>query len=276
MNFTKMFEQLFKFFRDYWGLHMFAFFLLNDFNFNHLRKALSNIKINFKVLDTPALSAKPNLISYCLAVTLIIVVLILNNGTSQVYYYHLVTPFFIILMMSKIDEVKNNKSWLFLLAVLTLLTQSIENLKSDLAPVNLADWKKLENRISNSKIILNSPLDVSILLEQNKPVAMSGHTQFYFLFPTKRFFLFPDPQLMQMEGEKYIQSMAKKVKNKEYDFLETIENENYEKFLIGERLDRLQVDQKFIMAYYHAVEMLTIPMPHTNEVWKIGIWEPNT
>ncbi len=276
MNFEKMFEQLFKFFRDYWGLHVFAFILLNGFNFNHFKKALSNIEINFKVLDAPALSAKPNLISYCLVVTLIIVILILNNGTSQVYYYHLVTPFFIILMMSKIDEVKNYKSWLFLLAVFTLLTQSIENLKSDLVPVDLADWKKLENRISNSKFVLNSPLDVSILLDQNKPIAMSGHTQFYFLFPSERFFLFPDPQLMQLEGEKYTRNMAEKVRNKEYDFLETIENDNYEKFLIGERLDRTQADQKFITVYYHAVEMLTIPMPHTNEIWKVSIWEPNT
>jgi len=276
MNFAKMFEQLFKFFRDYWGLHLFAFFLLNDCNFNHFKKALSNIKINLKHIDTPAISAKPNFISFCLVITLAIVVLILNNGTSQVYYYHLVTPFFIILMMSKIDKLKDYKSWLLLLAVFTLFTQSLENLKSDLAPVNLSDWKKLEDRISNSKIILNSPLDVSILLDQNKPIAMSGHTQFYFLFPSERFFLFPDPQLMLREGEKYIQNMAEKVRNKEYDFLETIENDNYEKFLIGERLNRAQPDQKFISSFYHMVEVLTIPMPHTNEVWKIGIWEPNT
>ena len=275
MNFEKMFEQLSKFFRDYWGLHFFAFYLLNGFNIDQFKKAFSNIQINLKFIDKPALSLKPNFISFCLLFTLAIVVLILNNGTSQVYYYHLVTPFFIVLMMSKIDQLKNHKSWLLLLVVFTLITQSFENLKSDLAPVNLSDWKKLENRITNSKIVLNSPLDVSILLDQNKPIAMSGHTQFYFLFPSERFFLFPDPQLMQLEGEKYIRNMTEKVRNKEYDFLETIENVNYEKFLIGERLDRTQADQKFIMSYYHPVELLTIPMPHTNEVWKIEIWEPN-
>ena len=273
MNFEKMFEQLSKFFRDYWGLHFFAFYLLNGFNIDQFKKAFSNIQINLKFIDKPALSLKPNFISFCLLFTLAIVVLILNNGTSQVYYYHLVTPFFIVLMMSKIDQLKNHKSWLLLLVVFTLITQSFENLKSDLAPVS--DWKKLENRITNSKIVLNSPLDVSILLDQNKPIAMSGHTQFYFLFPSERFFLFPDPQLMQLEGEKYIRNMTEKVRNKEYDFLETIENVNYEKFLIGERLDRTQADQKFIMSYYHPVELLTIPMPHTNEVWKIEIWEPN-
>lgn len=276
MNFEKMFEQLSKFFRDYWGLLVFAFFMLNGFHLDHYKKALSKIKIDFKHINAPALPAKPNFIGFCLTITLLIVVLILNNGTSQVYYYHLVTPFFIILMMSKIDTLKNYKSWLLLLIVLTLFTQSVENLKSDLEPVNLSDWKKIEERISNSKLILNSPLDVSILLDQKKPIAMSGHTQFYFLFPSERFFLFPDPQLMRLEGEKYLQNIAGKIRNKEYEFLETIEKDNYEKFLIGERLDRTQTDQKFIMAYYHAVEILTIPMPHTNEIWKIGIWEPNS
>lgn len=274
-NLVKMMEQVIKFLRDYWGFFLFAFFLLKDLKLGALKKNLTNIKLNLKGFAQPLLSDNFHFIKYSLAVTMLIVVLVLNNGTSQVYYYHLVTPFLVFLALSGIDKHPHYRNWFCLIATMTLMTQTIENLKPDFMPFDLTDWNKLETRISSSTQVLNSPLDVSILLDQNKPIAISGHTQFYFLFPNKRFFLFPDPILMRMEGEKFISQMASKIRGREYDFLETIENDNYEKFLIGERLDQSQSNQKFISAYYHQVEILTIPMAHTNEIWKIGIWEPN-
>ena len=275
MNFEKMFEQVYKFLRDYWGLFIFAFFFLNAFKIDRFKKKLDGIKFEFLTFNKPLLSTRLDFLTYCLAVTFLIVVLVLNNGTSQVYYYHLVTPFLVFLVMSHIDKLQNYKNWVLLLAVLSLITQSVENLKPDFASFDRTNWEKLETMISQSKEVLNSPVDVSILIDQNKPITISGHTQYYFLFPTKRFFLFPDLDLMRIEGEKFTEQIGQKIKNKEYDFLETIENDNYEKFLIGERLDKYQSDQKFISGYYHIVEILTIPMMHTNEVWKIGIWEPN-
>ena len=150
-----------------------------------------------------------------------------------------------------------------------------KNLKPDFLPFENPDWLKLEARISKAELVLNSPLDVSILIEQGKPVAMSGFTQYFFLYPSKLFFLSTDIEKMKEEVNIYLGQIVSKIKNKEYDFLETMQNENYELFLIGDRLNPPQSDLSLISGYYHLVETLTIPMPHTYENWKIGIWEPN-
>ena len=162
-----------------------------------------------------------------------------------------------------------------LLAVFTLLTHTYENLKPDLLPFESPDWLKLEARISKAELVLNSPLDVSLLIEQGKPVAMSGYTQYYFLYLDKPFFLHTDLEKMKEEGQLYIGQIVSKIKNREYDFLETIQRENYDIFLIGARLNPPQTDLSFISDYYHLVETLTIPLPHTLDEWNIGIWEPN-
>jgi hypothetical protein len=214
---------------------------------------------------------------YCLIITSSSVLFIFgeHSGTFQTYFYHLITPFLVILMLIFIDKQKIHRNWFILLAVFTLLTQTYENLKPDLLPFENQDWLKLEARISKAKLVLNSPLDVSLLIEQGKPIAMSGYTQYFFMYPSKPFFLYTDPEKIKPEGQIFLGQIVSKIKNKEYDFLETIQNENYEIFLLGERLNPSQSDPRFISDYYHLVETLTIPMPHTFEEWKIGIWEPN-
>ena len=276
-NYAHLLKQSIKFIRDYWGLLFIGIgVVLNIVN----RTWISNFtktKIDIKHINTSLLSIHLDFLLYCLIITFSSVLLILgaHSGTIQVYFYHLITPFLVMLILMYIDKQKLHQNWFMLLAVLTLLTQSYENLKPDFLPFENPDWLKLEARISKAKLVLNSPLDISILIEQGKPVAMSGLTQYYFMYPTKPFFLYMDPEKMKEEGQLYLGQIVSKIKNKEYDFLETIQNENYEIFLIGERLNSPQSDPSFISDYYHLVDSLTIPMPHTFEEWKIGIWEPN-
>jgi len=276
LNIQKLFDQLNKFLRDYWGFFIFVFIFIENLRLELFNNFFRKTKIDLKHLNQPFfISSQFNFFAFCLVFTILFVIIILNNGTSQVYYYQLITPFLSMAIMMQIDRIKAYRNWLLLIAAITLLTQTYENLKPNFASYDVKDWFKLETRISNSKQILNSPLDMSILIEQDKPIAMSGQTQSFFIFPLKHLFLYPDPALMQKESERYINGIANKIKSKEYDFLETIENENYEKLLIGERLNKTQSNQNFISLYYHLSEILTIPMPQTNEVWKIGIWEPN-
>jgi hypothetical protein len=233
--------------------------------------------MDFKNINNPLLQFHMDFLLFCLLFAFSSVLFILgeHSGTFQTYFYHLITPFLVMVILTYIDKLKINRNWLLLLTVLTLLTHTYENLKPDFLPFESSDWLKLEARISSAKQVLNSPLDESILIEQGKPIAMSGYTQYFFMYPTQPFFLFPDPERIKVAGELYIDQIASKVMNKEYDFLETIQNENYEKFLIGERLNPAQSDPSFISDYYHLAETLTLPMPPTFEVWKIGIWEPN-
>lgn len=151
---------------------------------------------------------------------------------------------------------------------------SFNNLQPDFANFDDPDWSRLEQYVSQSHEILNSPLDIPFLIEKNKSVAMSGFTQYFFLYPERPSFLFSDPTAIKIEGQKYISGISKKIINQEYDLLETFQNEGYELFLIGEKLNYPQSDIAFIKKYYEQVDSLTITMPHTFEIWDIGIWMP--
>jgi hypothetical protein len=276
-NYSYLLMQSFKFLRDYWGLILTGIGTLFVIADRTRINDFFRIKFDFKNYGNPLLSIHMDFLLYSLIITSLSVLLIFgeHSGTFMTYYYQLITPFLVMVVLTLIDKQKTNKNWLLLLAVLTLLTQSYENLKTDFLLFESPEWLKLEARISKSNQILNSPLDVSILIDQGKPIAMSGNTQFFFLYPTKPFFLYTDPEKIREEGNNYLGQIVSKIKNKEYDFLETMQNENYELFLIGERLNPPQSDISLISGYYHLVETLAIPMPHTYENWKIGIWEPN-
>ena len=276
-NYAYLIKQSIKFIRDYWGVLIIGTGLvLNIINKTWISNFIRT-KIDIKHLNAPLLHFHMDFLLYCLIITSSSVLFIFgeHSGTFQTYFYHLITPFLVILMLIFIDKQKIHRNWFMLLAVFTLLTQTYENLKPDLLPFENQDWLKLEARISKAKLVLNSPLDVSLLIEQGKPIAMSGYTQYFFMYPSKPFFLYTDPEKIKPEGQIFLGQIVSKIKNKEYDFLETIQNENYEIFLLGERLNPSQSDPRFISDYYHLVETLTIPMPHTFEEWKIGIWEPN-
>jgi len=276
-NYAHLLKQSLKFIRDYWGLLFIGIeVILNTINKTWI-SSFSKTKIDIKHINSPLLSFHMDFLLYCLTITSALVFFLFgkHSGTFQTYFYHLITPFLVIIMLNFIDKQKIHRNWLILLAVFTLLTHTYENLKPDFLPFESPDWLKLEARISKAKLVLNSPLDVSILIEQGKPVAMSGFTQYYFLYPTKPFFLYTDPEKMKEEGQIYINQIVTNIKNRDYDFLETIQKENYEIFLIGARLNPPQSDLSFISGYYHLVETLTLPMPQTLDEWKIGIWEPN-
>jgi hypothetical protein len=276
-NYAFLLKQSIKFIQDYWGLLIIGIgVVLNIVNKTWISN-FTKIKIDIKNLNAPLLHFHMDFLLYCLIITSSSVLFIFgeHSGTFQTYFYHLITPFLVMLALTFIDKQKVNRNWFMLLAVLTLLTQTYENLKPDFLPFESPDWLKLEARISKAELILNSPLDVSLLIEQGKPIAMSGYTQYFFMYPSKPFFLFTNPEKIKEEGQFYLGQIVNKIKNREYNFLETIRNENYEIFLIGERLNPPQSDPSFISEYYHLVETLTIPMTHSFEKWKIGIWEPN-
>ena len=275
-NYFHLIKQCIKFFKDYWGLLIIGSEIIL-LRINSLKK-FNNIKVNLNRLSLPMLSAKLNLVFYALLVTTLLVLLLLgtNSGTFQSYFYQLITPFFVILSLSYFDKQKSYKKLTLAVAIITLTTNTYMNLNIDFQSFYTPDWGKLESRISAAKLILNSPLDVSILIKEGKPIAMSGFTQYYFIYPTKLLFLSQNTiEKMKVEGSKYIDNIANRIRNKNYDFLETIQNDGYEIFLLGESTKPPLSDLRFISNYYHMVETLYIPMPHSYENWKIGIWEPN-
>ena len=275
-NYAHLVKQCVKFIRDYWGLLIVgipAFVVnLSQYNFKHLGRG----RIVLGDIKKPALEINIDFLYFYLLIFSLLVLIIfgVHSGTFQVYFYQLLTPFFVMVIFRYINK-QQMQNLLILFSLITLMTQSFENISPLFKAQNQSDWAKLESEIIHAKNILNSPVDMSLLLKYNKEISISGMTQYFFLFPSYSFILYPDNSDMKKIGDNYISNLYNKIRNKDYDFLETIENANYEPFLIGEKLNPPGSDINFIKQYYHKVKTLELPMPLTNENWVIGIWKPN-
>ena len=276
-DYGRLYSQSVKFIRDYWGLLLVGLFALFEI-FKKIKKK-DDYLLNFDLMkiDSPMISPKMDFMLFCLLVSSMLVLLLLgkHSGTTMTYFYQLMTPFLLMVIFGWVNRIKTNKNWMHLILVLTLITQSYENLKPDFSTFKNSDWQKLDQRITKADQILNSPLDVSLLLDHGKQVAMSGLTEYYFTYPSQPFFLYADAEQMRLEGNLYISRIVEKITSKKYDFLETFQVQGTSVFTIGARLDSTLSDEQFISQYYHLSEILDFNMPHTYQEWEIGIWMPN-
>jgi hypothetical protein len=276
-NYSFMVKQSLKFAKDYWGFLMIALGVLYSLINKKISGNDQKVYADIRNFDAPFINIHFDFLLFCFLVSSAAVVIVLgeHSGTYMTYYFQLITPFLVMYTIIWLDHLKNYRNLIFSVLLLTLFTQGIDNLKVDFLPFGKNDWLKLESYVLKSDRILNSPLDVSILIEQKKEVAISGYTQYFFMYSKAPFFLYPDSEKINQEGLKYLNEISRNITDKKYDFLETIQNDNYEPLLLGERLNISQSNGDFIRKYYHLVETLTLPMPHTYEEWKIGIWKPN-
>ena len=271
-NFFHLVRSSFKFIRDYWGLLaiglLAVYQVINDWK----RKVLI---LNVKHWNFPLTNINFDLILYSLIVCAMAVFLRMgwHTGTFQTYFYHLLTAFLVITILSSIQKLKILGKSVLLIAMLTLFTQSIENLRPDFSDFNAADWKKLESYVSQSDRILNSPMEVSFLIAQKKEINYSFFSFYYFLLPEKDSFFWPDPQLLQALGDEYVNSVAETIKFGGYDLIIRNANEKYG-FFIG-RLDENLSNETFVEKYYHPVDTISIHLPHTLEEWNLRILKPN-
>jgi len=277
VQYSRLYSQSVKFIRDYWGLLLVGLFALFEI-FKKIKKK-DDYLLNFDLMkiDSPMISPKMDFMLFCLLISSMLVLLLLgkHSGTTMTYFYQLMTPFLLMVIFGWVNRIKTNKNWVYLILVLTLITQSYENLKPDFSTFKNSDWQKLDQRITKADQILNSPLDVSLLLDHGKQVAMSGLTEYYFTYPSQPFFLYADAEQMRLEGNLYISRIVEKITSKKYDFLETFQVQGTSVFTIGARLDSTLSDEQFISQYYHLSEILDFNMPHTYQEWEIGIWMPN-
>jgi hypothetical protein len=272
-DYERLFSQGVRFIQDYWGLFLLGLILL----FNKLKnnKEFMKIKIMIKT-NSPLIRPKMDFILFCLIMCSLPVLLLLgkHSGTRMTYFYQLITPFFVLIILSWIRENRTSKNFMYLLLILSLLPQSYRNLKPDFVTFHNDDWEILDQRVAHASQILNSPLSVSLLLDHEKPVTISGLTEYYYFSdPTQQFILFADTEKIFLQGRLFVDGIVEKIKSKEYDFLETFQVQGTSLFTIGSRLDENLSDEEFISQYYHLTEILTFNMPHARQQWKIGIWE---
>jgi len=269
-----MIKQTTKFIRDYWGLFFICIIAINEVML-HPKKQKGQIKIDIRSWGEPLSNQKMDLIIFILLICSLAVFLRFgwHTGTTQTYFYHLITPFLVMVVLRWVDQLSTYRNLFLLVSLLTLTTQAFENLTPDFKSFNDPDWNKLEHYIHNSEKILNSPIEISLLIAQGKTVEYSGNTLYYFLFPFQPSNFWPDPEKLIQVGDAYVAHVAQGIINNEYDLVVNIVNENYG-FFVG-KLDPMLSNEAFLTKYYHSIDTITITMPHTYELWEIGIWKPN-
>ncbi len=101
-----------------------------------------------------------------------------GNGGGA-YLFHLVSPF-LILSTFLIIKAANNKLFNIVASILLIFTlnNQFQTAEYDFAKSSEC-FEKIEDIIKKSDYTFNSPEVVSIMIQQNKPVYNSGHSQFF-------------------------------------------------------------------------------------------------
>jgi len=269
-NFFFLVKQSAKFIRDYWGLFLIGLIVLYQ-----AIKQNKKFVIDLKNWDYPLIKIDFDIMLYTLIMCGLAVFLRMgwHTGTNQTYFYHLLTPFLVIAILGQIKKSNALRPFFLILLVINLSTQSFENLYTDFSNFDLQDWKTLENHVSGSEKILNSPLETSILISQEKDIYYSFFSYYYFLYPKNKSFFWPGPEELQKQADLYLTQTADLIKSGGFDTIIRNANRNYG-FFVG-RLDANLSNEAFLDKYYHTIESLVIDLPHTKEVWNIDVMKPN-
>lgn len=185
-------------------------------------KFLFNKNINiFK--DEPVVKTSFDMLfSFVFLFTLVLFVVKFGGHTGSYrgqYLFHLTSPF-LILTTFQFIKISNNKVFQSAIAVLLILS-----LRLEFKAVNYnferftSDYKKTEDIIGKSKNPLNSPETVSIVLQQNKSIYNSGHSEcFPFGISELSLFLGASSDVAERNNE-FKKEINEKIRNKEFDLI---------------------------------------------------------
>ncbi|MEP7145448.1 MAG: hypothetical protein ABI792_00415 [bacterium] len=159
---TKTVEQLFEYSRNMFRV---------NFNFNITKKDDPLIKSRFDLL-----------FAFSLSVVLILFIVKLGGNVGNYhasYLFHLASPLLIIITFQLLEKT-SNKMYKSFAAVLLIVTMNIEFETPEYDFNKFTScFKQMDELIKRSKNTLNSPENVSIMIQENKPVYNSGHSEYF-------------------------------------------------------------------------------------------------
>lgn len=264
-DFAHMTEQLTRYLRTNLFLLAITFisiiFIIKTFSFKKF-----SLNRNLNVLkDEPVIKSGYDLLFtfvFMLSMLLFIVKFGGHLGAGKgAYLYHLNTSFFILMTFQLLQKVNDNivKSIAAILIIYTL-THQFKTQQMDYA-ASIVCYEELESLISRSKNPLNSPETVSIMIDMNKAVLNSGHSQYFRngISGISRQLGFAG--IIEKREEEFEKELNDQIRNKEFDLIMQTKGNYY----------RL-IDTAVLIQNYQITDTVCAYMPLKE--WKIDLWYP--
>jgi len=235
-----------------------------------IKEITQNVKKMF-VFDSVAPVSKPLIRSNCdllfaLSLMLALFIFIINLGGHTgnymaAYLFQLASPFLILVTFQALNSAKDLlfRSFACLLLIITLNVE-FELQKIEFERFNSC-FKQIEEIIKSSKSPLNSPENVSIMIQEGKPVYNSGHSEYFFKGNQESDLLGSSSDQKSKRTNDYKKEIDDKIIRKEFDVI--FLTEGYYSFF---------VDKGLLYQNYSLKNKLCAPM--ILQEWKTEIWEP--
>jgi len=272
LGLAHLLEQLQELCREFFPSFALALLFLLINAVRNYGKEFSSQKIKLNLgwsnLDSALFRMSMDYFGYVFLIGLLAFIFILGAHllNFMTYAYHVVMLPFFLWLFSKI--IKGTRLALIAIPIFLLnaawLSLILIN-PSFLQKKDSAGWSEIRAYVSGSEKVLNSPAIVSLLIEEGILPVDSGQTEFYYAL--KRYpdlpWLCPSYKVVKQNGSQYLWNINYAIANKEFDKLILTEEDKSE-IKLRDRIDQ----------YYVKVNTIQLDMPQTNEVWKLGVWEP--
>lgn len=200
-----------------------------------------------------------------------------HNGNMMTYAYQLITPFFLLFTYSLLNSplknlrsaklINNHGYVLFMPCILLslyLLWSSASALKDSSDWLSMEEWRHIEKTTHSYKNILNSPVIVSILMEQNKVAYDAGQMEYfqYSHYPSGWLdgLLLSNTEISE-QWHGYEAFVRQAVRQRAFDAVMVTP---WERAPYPEGLQE----------YYSLVDTVEVCMFHTEQCWQLETWEP--
>lgn len=142
-----------------------------------------------------------------------------NPGNYMTYLFQLISPFFLIVSFRAIARLRGRQRMLHPL-ILVSFYQVYAILPHDFS-VDMDSWRRVDKLISESELVLASPILVNALLEHDKQVFQNGHTFYFPLAVDKPEFFVKSREEDRIASiwDEYMSDLYRKIEGQQFDLL---------------------------------------------------------
>ena len=177
------------------------------------------------------------------------------------YLFHLASPFLILVTFQLLNKTAG-KLFNSLAALIIIITMNVEFESPRYEFERYANcFEQMDVLVKNSRNVLNSPENVSIMIRENKPVYNSGLSEYFSTRYAKTDVAIESSGLVNERTEKFHKELDDKIARKEFDLI--FMTKNYYNYFVNEGL----LKQNYVLKE-------TICAPFIYHVLEVEAWIP--